>query len=236
MAGIAEEAFRRLFPGREFSLVAELRYSGRFKDFNSIVRKKGNALSFRLSRRWLEVDREIVIGLLQSLLLKILEEKSAPTMNMELYESFVRNIHLAAPVANSDPRLEQAFARVNERYFQGLVAKPAMVWGKDSFRKLASYDYHTDTVTVSSLFRASPERVLEYLLYHELLHKWLKFRSREGRSVHHTAEFRRRERQFENSAGAEKEVHAEIRRMRRQHSRGGQARVGQPPPWGYIKI
>ncbi len=225
---IVEEAFSRLFPATEFNLAAAVTYSKKFKPYNAIVRKVSSNLNFNLSRSWKGVSEEIVIGLIQHLLIKILRREkffaaaaaavrrnngTLSSLNMQLYDDFIRGVsEVTVASGSSDEKLESSFNRVNETYFLGFVDKPSLKWGSDSFRKLASYDYHTNTITVSSLFSAAPDRLLDYLVYHEMLHKRLKFSSNgSGRMSHHSSEFRKLERNFEGSSTIEDELSAFIR-------------------------
>lgn len=220
---LVEDAFSRLFPEANFDFQAEVAYSGKFKPYNATVRKIGNQLNFNLSRSWKSTSDEIVIGLIQHLLIKILRKEKLFTavvksshklasLNMQLYDDFIKGVsEVTIQNGSCDGELESSFSRVNEKYFLGLVDKPQLEWGSDSFRKLASYDYHTNTITVSTLFREAPEHLLDYLMYHEMLHKKLKFSSVNGRMSHHGSEFRRQERNFEGSGMIEGELNAFIR-------------------------
>ncbi|MBI3036995.1 hypothetical protein HYY73_04580 [Candidatus Woesearchaeota archaeon] len=237
---LVDEAFSRLFPEAAFTYAAHLRYSGKFKQYNATVRKAGGALYFNLSRSWKSTSEEIVIGLIQHLLVKILRSErlaaakdnsgKISSLNMQLYDDFIKGISEVAAVNNgsgsSDESLESSFARVNEKYFFGIADKPNLRWGLGSFRKLASYDYHTNTITVSSLFRDAPQQLLDYLMYHELLHKKLKFSSSNGRVQHHSSEFRRLELDFEGSSTIEQKLNLFLRSSRRQLRN-----VRQRPNW-----
>lgn len=222
--GIVDESFSRLFPGTDFAFQAQVSYSGKFKPYNSTVRRIGNFLHFSLSRSWQNVSEEIVIGLIQHLLFKILRKerflaavmvnsRKISSLNMQLYDDFIKGIsEVVVPnEASSDQKLESSFNRVNEIYFLNFMDRPQLMWGSDSFRKLASYDYHTNSVIVSSLFSEAPERLLDYLMYHELLHKKLKFSSSNGKTMHHNAEFRKLEANFEASKYVEDELNAFLR-------------------------
>ena len=225
---LVEESFSRLFPGKEFGFEASVDYSGKFKPYNATVRKIGSSLYFSLSRSWESTSDEIVIGLIQHLLVKILRRerfladavkgRKVSSLNMQLYDDFIKGVSEVASVEGSgDEQLESSFARVNETYFFNAVDKPNLVWGSDSFRKLASYEYHTNSITVSRLFQDAPQHLLDYLMYHEMLHKKLKFSSSgSGRVQHHGADFRRLERNFEGSGTIEDELGSFLRSRRRQ--------------------
>ncbi len=219
---LVEEAFSRLFPETEFNFTAAVTYSKKFKPYNATVRKVGSQLHFSLSRSWKSTSDEIVIGLIQHLLIKILRKekffaavmkssRKIASLNMQLYDDFIKSVsEVTVSSGGSDERLELSFNRVNEKYFFSLVDRPNLTLGSDSFRKLASYDYHTNTITVSKLFADAPEKLLDYLMYHELLHKKLKFSSSNGRIRHHSSEFRKMERNFEGGSTVEAELNAFI--------------------------
>ncbi len=238
---LVEEAFSRLFPEAAFAYAVHLRYSGKFKPYNATVRKVGSTLYFNLSRSWKSTSDEIAIGLIQHLLVKILRKEKfvaaaaksgqkINSLNMQLYEDFIKGISEVAEVdGSSDEMLESSFNRVNEKYFFSLIDRPNLTWGSDSFRKLASYDYHTNTITVSSLFVDAPQQLIDYLTYHELLHKKLKFSSSgNGRAVHHSREFKVLEQNFEGSSTIEEELNAFIRGSR---SRIRQQRISNRFNW-----
>lgn len=94
------------------------------------------------------------------------------------------------------------------------MEKPNLEWGTDSRRKLGSYNFHNDTITVSTLFQSSKPELLDYLIYHELLHKHHKFKHKNGTSFFHTRDFRRDENNYPNKAGLEQEISALIRKRR----------------------
>lgn len=209
---IASEAFRRMFPDEDLSYTIQFRFSKKFSPYNANVRKTGSLLVFSFSKEWSRVSEEICIGLVQELLLKIMRRKSKETVNMGLYSSFVKNLHLSAQKKESDERLKTLFDNVNLAYFNGSIEMPSLKWGLSSRRRLATYDYHTDTINVSRIFGEADDEIVSYLLYHELLHKKLKFGSRSGRNIHHSRQFRELEKAFENSEAIERRLQAFVRK------------------------
>ena len=102
--------------------------------------------------------------------------------------------------------LGAAFERVNAAHFGGRLARPRLVWGRAfTMRKFGHYDRVHDTVMVSGSLDAAgvPDFVVEYIVYHELLHRELGVDWRRGRRAAHTGEFRRAERRFPRLAEAE---------------------------------
>jgi len=207
---IATDAFEDLFPDKNIKDYAlEVKYTGRFKPYNANVKYTKNAFTFNLSKKWKRISREIQIGLLQGLLLKIFKKKKS-TFNIDLYNSFMKKIHIAAPKTKSDPILEASFDRINEAYFYGLIEKTNFTW-HNSIRKLGSYEYGSDTISISKILQGDLD-VLDYVMYHEMLHKKHKFYNKNGRSYHHTRLFKEKENEFKNSEGMEERIKLLVRK------------------------
>jgi hypothetical protein len=95
--------------------------------------------------------------------------------------------------------LDKIFARLNRRYFNNELRKPTLSWSaRKSKRILGHHDSVHDAIIISrSLDQVSvPDFLVEYVLYHEMLH--IKHRPRliNGRRVFHTTAFRADERRF----------------------------------------
>ena len=194
-----------------FTHLVLINYSGKFKPYNANVRKRSGTLIFSLAQEWEHVSNEIVLGLLQSLSCKVLNFRTETT-NIDLYHNFIRSLHLSYPKDKTDPYLEGCFDRVNQKYFWALIETPNFGW-HSSIRTLATYNYHTDTISVSDVFRGM-DSLVDYLIYHEILHKKLKFKPGFKRSMHHGNEFRRLEKNFENSETLEKQISSVIRNQK----------------------
>jgi len=113
--------------------------------------------------------------------------------------------------------LAAAFERVHARYFDGALPRPQLTWSRTfTGRKFGHYDPIRDTVMISSsLDRGDvPACVLDFVMYHELLHKQLGVDWRAGRALVHTPEFRAAEQRFADHGEAEqhlKRLAAEVR-------------------------
>ena len=201
---IAEQAFNDLFPEKDLENYAlKIKYTDKFKPYNANVRYTKNSLQFNLSKKWRGVSREIQIGLIQGLMLRIFKEKKE-TINIDLYNNFMKNLHVSIPKTDTVPLLEESFNKINEKYFFGLMEKPNLTW-HNSIRRLGSYEYGTDTVSISRVLETDME-LLDYVMYHEMLHKKQKFHSHNGRTHHHTKEFKEMERNFDNSGEMEDRI------------------------------
>lgn len=226
---IIQESFQRLFPEKELNQQTELEYNRRLADFNANIYYTAYKIKVNLNLQWKDIDKEIKIGLIQHLLLKMYK-KRGHTSNIDLYNNFIKNIPILTPKTKSDPALETSFERVNQLFLSNSVEKPNLTWGTASFRKLASYNFHTDTITVSTLFTEARQEVLDYLMYHEMLHKFHKFKHTEGRSSFHSPAFKEDEKRYPNQALIEKEIESIIRKKRRS------TRADKPNFWNFLGI
>jgi len=128
----------------------------------------------------------------------------------EVYQSILVELErlegIVESAAGVTHDLATSFARVNEAYFDGRMVRPRLTWSRTfTDRKFGHYDSVHDTVLVSvSLDDARvPEYVVDFLVYHELLHKKLGTHWNNGRRHAHTPEFRREEREFKRFSEAE---------------------------------
>ena len=95
--------------------------------------------------------------------------------------------------------LEEVFERVNQTYFRNELAQPHLIWNQQlTYRKFGHYQYSTDTVMVSRSLDLpdTPAFALDFVMYHELLHKILGYKLVNGRRYAHTSTFREEERKF----------------------------------------
>jgi len=211
---LVEQAFNDLFPEKDLeNYNLKIKYTDKFKPYNANVRYTKNSLQFNLSKKWRKISKEIQVGLIQGLMLRIFKEKKATT-NIDLYNSFMKNLHISIPKINNDPVLGESFNRVNEKYFFGLVERPNLTW-HDSIRRLGSYEYGTDTISMSKVLGADTN-LLDYVMYHEMLHKKHKFHCKNGRTHHHTKEFREMERKFDDSQEMEERIKSLVRHKARK--------------------
>jgi len=95
--------------------------------------------------------------------------------------------------------LEELFDRLNDRYFAGALAKPRLSWSARKSRfVLGRYDATHHTIFLSRVFDAPsiPEYVIEFVMFHEMLHVKHQSRVRHSRIIVHTPEFKTEERNF----------------------------------------
>lgn len=102
--------------------------------------------------------------------------------------------------------LDHIFEKMNQKYFQGTLAKPRLRFNKTlNTRKLGQYSATHDTILISSILDQPqvPEFAISLVMYHEMLHKFLGIEYRGGRRIMHSPHFRQLERRYECYEDAE---------------------------------
>ena len=208
---MVREAWDELYPGKPLPYEPQLKYSGRFAGFNANIKLWRNTLSIGMSKNWRKIDRTIQKGLIQELIAKIRKD-AVRTTSMDMYRIFLKHAHIGVEKTKSDPVLEASFNRVNEIYFGGAIERPNLVWS-EGVNRLGFYDYGRDQIALSGILRKD-QRLLDYVMYHEMLHKKHKFTHNTSRSVHHTRAFRQDEARFKDAALLENELTKLVSRNR----------------------
>jgi hypothetical protein len=209
---LVQKAYSELWSDKDFNYVWTIKYSKAFSGYNANIKYTRTAFHFRFSHEWKDVSDDIKIGLIQSLLVKVFKDKKKTT-NMDLYNLFLKNVHIGVEKNRIDPILSLSFERVNDKYFAGMIEKPNLVWGNLNFSKLGTYEYGSDTITISKVL-ASEQSLLDYVMYHEMLHKKLKFSHNKSRNLHHSREFRDKEKEW-----GDKDVEEKLKVFLRQKKR-----------------
>jgi hypothetical protein len=122
----------------------------------------------------------------------------------EEYSYILMEIDLITEVIVENPKgkyynLDELFDKVNCEYFASSLVKPRLIWSQiHTYRKFGHYEPARDRVMIAlTLDNANiPQFVVEFVLYHELLHKFHGATWVNGRRMVHTLEFRRDERKF----------------------------------------
>jgi len=146
--------------------------------------------------------RSVREGLIELLCSKLFKKKWV-SENVRAYHAYIQNVSL--PDKTTCTVLRNVFNTNNNQFFGGLIDNCTIKWGRRSISKLASYNYNTDTITVSTIFKHANEQMLAYVVYHEMLHKWYGYKVGQ-RCTAHTKEFKQAEAKFPNSTIIEKQL------------------------------
>ena len=205
-------AYRELF-NKPLPYQPKLFYSGKFKGYNANVAYSQRILEFHLSKKWKDVHDDIKIGLLQHLLVKLFKGHKK-TLNIELYNSFLKKVHIAIEKTKTDPLLEQLFIDLNEQFFIGSLEQPNLTWNNSS-RTMGVYEYSTDTISISTILK-DHDHLIKYVLFHEMLHKKHKYSSGTLRHRHHTKAFKEDEQSYPDADQLEKDLTRVVSRKKKR--------------------
>jgi len=96
--------------------------------------------------------------------------------------------------------LAKLFGELNRQYFGGELEQPLLSWSPGKSRRvLGHHDHVHGAIIISSTLDnpSIPRFVVEYVLYHEMLHVKHPPRVASGRTIYHGSRFREEERRFE---------------------------------------
>jgi len=215
---IFQETFQELRPG---SSLPDLKVEFfAFTNVNNTIRLRNGRLLVRLSDL-LEGAPETVLRAIAHILLAKMYRRQIDRSRAARYRKYVasheivRKAHLVRQIRGRkrlhSPRghfydLDAIFEELNMRFFHGLMARPRMSWSQLRTRRiLGHYDPAHNAIIISRIFDhpAVPRFVLEYIVYHEMLHLKHPVKLRGSRRCVHSAEFQAEEKLFPRAAEAE---------------------------------
>lgn len=214
---IFQESYLELRPGNS---IPELKIEFfAFANLNNTIRLRSGRLLVRLSDL-LEGAPESVLRAIAHILLAKIYRKPIDRGRAARYRKYVgshdieRKAHLVRQMRGRkmlrSPRghfydLDVVFEELNARFFNGLMARPRMSWSQTRTRRiLGHYDPAHNAIIISRIFDhpAIPRHVLEYIVYHEMLHLKYPVRLRGSRRCVHSKEFQQEEKLFPRLADA----------------------------------
>lgn len=119
--------------------------------------------------------------------------------------------------------LENIFNKLNSIYFQDEISKPTLSWSKRrTYRRLGHHDpVHNAIIISKSLDEKNvPKFVVEYVMYHEMLHIKHPAIQQNGRRCVHTSIFKRDEEKFKHFNKAERWIEENALKIKRKVKRG----------------
>ena len=191
-----------------------------FANVNNTIRLRDGRLLVRLSDL-LEGAPETVLRAIAHILLAKMYRRPIDRAQAARYRKYVgsreivQKAHLVRQMRGRKllrpPRghfydLDAVFEELNTRFFHGLMARPRMSWSQTKTRRiLGHYDPAHNAIIISRIFDhpALPRFVLEYIVYHEMLHLKHPVKLRGSRRCVHSAEFQAEEKLFPRAKDAE---------------------------------
>ena len=206
-----QEIYRDLRPGTS---VPELKIEFfAFANVNNTIRLREGRLLVRLSDL-LEGAPDAVLRAIAHILLAKMYRQPIDRGQATRYRKYVasheivRKTHLVRqmrgrkrlrPARGLFYDLDAIFETLNTRFFHGLMARPRMSWSQTRTRRiLGHYDPAHNAIIISRIFDhfAVPAFVVEYIVYHEMLHLKHPVKVRGNRRCVHSAEFQAEEKLF----------------------------------------
>jgi len=185
-----------------------------FAGLNHTARLHENRLSIRVSDIFTDAPPEIYRSIALILLAKLYRKKIDQSHH-RAYRIFILSEPIqerarivrgnrGRPARTRTPLgrhvdLNEMFDRLNNQYFGGVMTKPHISWSvKKTRHVLGRFDISHNTIFISRLFDSPevPLAVIEYVMFHEMLHMKHQCQVHDSRLVVHTSEFRAEERQF----------------------------------------
>ena len=181
-----------------------------FTNMASLYRGKKDRHQYKitLNEGFIKANQPIITAIITA----IIEGKSRETTQIinqyvltKEYSNILLEIDSIAAIEadNAQGRchdLDQLFERINSQYFDSSLSKPRLCWSQSlTRRKFGHYEANRDRVVISLTLDNSsiPAFVTEFVLYHELLHKYYGEKWVNGQRRVHTPEFKKLEQQFE---------------------------------------
>jgi hypothetical protein len=112
--------------------------------------------------------------------------------------------------------LEYIFEDINRSYFQNHLKKPILGWSLNkSYTRLGFYAEDKNLLVISRILDAAsvPLKVVEYMMYHEMLHIAIRTKILNGRRRVHPPEFKKLDRAFPNYAEIQKWINKNRRKL-----------------------
>lgn len=175
-----------------------LKYSKKIKGYRSkaIFNREKKRIEFRLGDPWKNCSWEIQKGAVQVLMCKLFNKKKK-TLSITLMDSFLKKVHSPLLIHEEieNKILEDSFHRVNKNFFDSSMAVTRIRFGKPSKTILGKYNFDSDEIIISSILKEAPAYLLDYVMYHELLHKKHGYGSSLKRQ-YHTKRFKEDEKNY----------------------------------------
>lgn len=229
-----EAAFQWYDPKRETPQIHILFYP--YIGINHTIRIREGEIYVRIGKICSEMPLVCHKGLAFILVGKLLRKK-IPSGAREVYSAYIKSDEIRIRASESKKtrgrkvvttsegtvyNLDEIFAALNDQYFDGTISKPVLTWSaKKTYRILGHHDATHETIAISKSLDSKnvPQYVVEYVVFHEMLHIYHPTKHVNGRRYNHTAAFKRDEEKFRYFAEAEGWIERNVRRLKKEAKR-----------------
>jgi predicted metal-dependent hydrolase len=212
LSSICENVYHSIRKNPETKVVAEF-YP--YSNIKLTINKRKGQVQVRMSDLLADAPRIVLVSAANVIISRFLNKKCSEKSRLRyreyIYSDEIRNKTKNSRKVRAKPRipqpkgkfydLEECFENINSKYFHGALTKPTLKWStRKSKTNLGHYDMDLDTLIVSKKLdsKNTPKYVVEYIVYHELLHQRYPGKYKNGQWVVHTPEFKQSEKLFDN--------------------------------------
>ncbi len=228
------EAFRQLAPKR-LTPDLDVRFYP-YAGLNHTIRLRSGRIYVRIADIFADAPEDVQRALAFTLVAKLLRRKIPDTHN-KIYRDYActpdllrrsdlarrrRGRKMLTSAQGRTYDLAKLFARVNRQFFDNSLSKPQLSWSQRRTRRILGHmDAAYDTIVISRTLDAPdvPQWVVEYILYHEMLHIKHPARIVAGRRIYHSKAFRQEEQRHPHYHAAQDWLDRIARRRRRDAER-----------------
>lgn len=225
-----QEAFHKLNKSHSVQEIEVQFYP--YVGINHTIRIRNGAAYIRISDIFKDAPLNVHNSLAYILVSKVLRKKISPEIKGN-YTRFVKSEEIYAKASENKKirgrkiitsskgnfyDLEEIFHRLNKDYFNRIISKPTLTWSKrKTYRILGHHDSTHNTIVISKSLddEKVPEYVVEFVVFHEMLHIFHPAKHRAGRLYNHTPQFRRDEEKFLYFTEAENWIQKNIKVLKR---------------------
>jgi predicted metal-dependent hydrolase len=178
------------------------------------IRKRDGIILIRISDTFQNAPQNVLLSLGRILLAKLNKTPVSPE-DRKVYHAYVTSekmqktassllksrTYTRKKIKGRHKNLNNSFKRINNSYFNGKMKKPVLTWStRRARRTFGKYDVDQDTIIISPILDSPdiPDELLDFIMYHELLHKKHGIIVKGTRRRMHTPEFKKDEKKFKN--------------------------------------
>ena len=180
-----------------------------YRSLRHTIEWNRKTIHLKISQYVAEAPQDILQNLAVILFSKVYKQKPSKSIRAS-YQSYAEIIQSKIPKRKrTTPKgyspegnyfdLQVMFDELNIKYFDNTLSVKYLGWSKNkSYTRLGYYDRERELLVISKIFDSKkvPTKIIEYLLYHEMLHILIPTTTKNGRRRIHPQEFREREREF----------------------------------------
>jgi predicted metal-dependent hydrolase len=196
----------------------EIRYYP-YSTLTHTIRYRQNIIKVRINHLFKKAPQAVLEAIAHILFSRLYQHRTPPEAldryhrfvesNQQRFRSLLQARPGTAPMASQARgrhfNLQHLFERMNRHYFRSTLVMPTLGWSRRAGQtKLGEYQTLRQAIIINCRLDSTdtPGYVLEYLMFHEMLHMKHGAEIRNGRRVVHTHKFRNEEKQFKDYAAA----------------------------------